>query len=129
MEIVEDEHERPLSRKPLEQFADRAVAAVALMPDNAVTLGRESQERRKHARQSRSDIVTERFEALRLDASQMLVERIDDHRERQVALELGRRSRQHQPARVRARLELGEQPGLSDSRLAHEHDRRGTTAV
>ena len=60
----------------------------------------------------------------------VLVERVDEDRERHVALELGRRAVEHQvPARIGRALELGEQSRLADARLADQQECRRTTLV
>ncbi len=56
--------------------------------------------------------------------------RVDEDRERQVALELGRRPREDEvPARLGTSGELVEQPGLPDPRLAHQLDRTGRASL
>ena len=63
--------------------------------------------------------VVEVRQATRVEAVQVLVERVDEDAERQVALQLGRAAGQDQAAlAVGARLELGQQPGLAHPRLA-----------
>ena len=60
----------------------------------------------------------------------VLVERVDEHPERQVALELGRAAREHDVAAlVRAGGELGQQPRLADPRLADQLERSRTPAL
>jgi hypothetical protein len=54
----------------------------------------------------------------------VLVERVDEHPERQVPLELRRGTPQHEvPAVIGATGELSEQAGLADTGLTHHLDR------
>ena len=75
-------------------------------------------------RELRAHVVVEAGEARRAEPSHVLVERVHEDRERQVALELGRRAGEHEVPRASgASGELGQQAGLADSRLADEQDR------
>ena len=75
-----------------------------------------------------ADVVVESLEAVRLEPVDVLVERVDEDPERQVAFELGGGSAEDElTALVRARRELREQAGLADSGLADELDRCGAT--
>ena len=78
-------------------------------------------------------------ESARLQARDVLVQRIDEHRERQVVLELRRRVGQNQvPARPGASGELPQQPGLAPSspliapgtsiQLVEDHSARSSPA-
>jgi hypothetical protein len=80
-------------------------------------------------RQLVTRIEIHRIQPARLHRLDVLVERINEHPERQLALELGRAPRKHKPAlRVRARLQLGQQPSLADARLARQQQRARTSA-
>ena len=104
MQVVEHEHERLRRREPLEQRAHRAVAAVALVlerdarpPASAVSEGKTC------ASSARTSSSSAR-ERLGLEPAHVLVERVDEDGERQVALELGGRAGEDEvPARVGAR--------------------------
>ena len=118
MQVVEDQHERLRPRELLQQRADGAVQAVAL-----VAAGRPGQ-RREDVDELGARGVVEVRQAARVEAVQVLVERVDEDAERQVALELGRAAGQDEAALgVGARLELGQQPGLAHPRLAEHLDR------
>ena len=76
--------------------------------------------------QLRPSLAVETPEAPWVEAFGVLVEGVDEDRERQVSLELRSRAGEHeQPPRVRPRGELGEQTGLPDPRLPDELDRSG----
>ena len=72
----------------------------------------------------------ERRRAARIEPRDVLVERVDEDPERQVALELGRAAAEHEaPAGGRARLQLAQQPRLADARLALDQQRRRFPAL
>ena len=61
---------------------------------------------------------------MRIESPDVLVERVDEHPERQVPVELRCRSAQHQVAPgLGARSKLGKQAGLADARLTHQRER------
>jgi hypothetical protein len=61
---------------------------------------------------------------------EVFVERIDEHRERQVPLELRRGSREYELAqRIGASRKLGEETGLADPRFAPHLERSRLTVV
>ena len=93
VEIVEHEHERLRRCELLEQRAHRAVAAVALVLERHRVVGCERGQRREDVRELRPHVVVEAREPVRVEPSHVLVQRIDEDRERQVALELRARSR------------------------------------
>ena len=67
---------------------------------------------------------------MRLESLDVLVERVDEDPERQITLELrGGSGEDELLASVGAGGELGEQPRLADTGLAHDFDRRGQPAV
>ena len=88
MDIVEGKHQRRRRRQALEQLTGGAVAAVALVLDCALSGNRELGERGKDDGEGAAGFVTEGVEAARLEASQVVVDRIDEDPERQLALEL-----------------------------------------
>ena len=114
MQVIEEKDERLGACERLEQPADRPVCAVAVTGARTV-----------HTRQRREDLpeLTERVrvevaEIVRREAAQVLVQRIDEDREGQLALEVGGTPRAHEPAApVGAQPELGEQARLADPRL------------
>src|SRR5438270_13697835 len=70
------------------------------------------------------------LQATRVEPAQVLVECIDENRERKVSLELRRGSRKDEPAlRIGASGELCEQAALPDPGLAYELDRGGVAAI
>ena len=124
VEIVEHEHQRPARRQSLEQLAHGAVAAVALVLERCLTGRLESRERWKDERQLGADVVVECLEAMRREPRDVLVERVDEHPERQIPLELRCRPVQDElPTRVRPSHKLGEQTGLADPGLTHQRER------
>ena len=71
-----------------------------------------------------TNVIFERLEATRLKPPDVLVERVDEHPEGQVPLELGCRPVQDElPTPVSASRELSEQTGLADPGLAHQRER------
>ena len=128
MEVVEHEHERLGRRQPLEQLAHRAVAAVALVLERrppAASRTEPARERRARARCER------RRRAPRGDAAvarEVLVERVDEHPERQVRSSSDADPRARGAARVGASGELREEARLADPRLAHQRERSGPPA-
>ncbi len=82
MEVVEHEHERLCRRELLEQRPHCTVAAVALVLERHFALVGERRQRREDVRELGSHVVVERGEAIRLDPSHVLVERIHEDGER-----------------------------------------------
>ena len=121
MQVVEHEHERRPLGELLQQRPDGAVHAMAL---GLRRLGGERRERGEHVREAGPRLGSELLEAVRRQPVHVLVERVDEHAERQVGLELGRRAREHQvPALVGGARELGQQPRLADPGLARDLER------
>ena len=124
VEIVEEEHQWRGRRQPLEELANRPVTAVALVLERRPGRRPEPGECGQNDRQLGSDVVVERIEAARLEPRHVLVERIDEHPERQVSLELrGRPVEDERPTRVSTSRELTEEARLADARLAHQRER------
>jgi branched-chain amino acid transport system ATP-binding protein len=95
-----------------------------------VGLGRETGLRREHECELVPDVIGESFQTLRIEPTDVLVERVHENPEGQVALELGGGAAQNEGAAlVGAHAELGQQAGLADSRLAHELHGRRTPAL
>ena len=125
VDVVEDEHHWLGLRKRLEQNTDGAVAAVPLVLDRRPSSGCEASQRWEDGRELRPYVVFERVEAARVEAVDVLVERVDEDPEREVELELRRPARQDEvPALVCTGSQLREQARLPDSRLAHQLERR-----
>ncbi len=123
VQVVEHEHERPVRGEQLEQRADRAVHAVALVGEAVARRPL----RRRRARQDAAELARQ-LGAPRRVGAQLLrgdvgVERVDPDAERQVALELGRRAAEHEvPALLGAFAQLAEQARLADPGLALDRD-------
>jgi hypothetical protein len=101
------------------------VTAVALMLKRDAARFSESRERREDVRKLRADVFVQGSQAIRTEPAQILVERVHEHRERQVALEFRRRAgKDEAPVSVGGMRELGEKTRLTDSGLADESDRR-----
>ncbi len=123
VEIVEEQHQWRGRRQALEQLAHRPVTAVALVLERRPGRRPEPGECGQNERQLGSDVVVERLEAARLEPRHVLVERIDEHPEGQVSLELrGRPVEDQRPTRVSTSRELTEQARLADARLAHQRE-------
>src|SRR5207249_23728 len=81
-------------------------------------------------RQLRPYVFVEGVEPSRIEPLNVVVDRVDEHPERQVALELGRAPRENDvAARVRPRGEFGEEAGLANARLADQFKRCGLPPV
>ena len=98
MEVVQDEHQRLGGRQSLQELSHGAVDPVALALQSRRVAASEVGERREHPRELRPHLVRQVAEATRLDALDVLVERVDEHPEGDVALEVGRRSSEHDVA-------------------------------
>ena len=112
-------------REELEERTRRPVRAVALVLKCQDGRGRKSRQRREDVRELRQDLFVQILQATRIEPTQVLVERIHEHRERKVSFQLRRGSRKDEPAvRICATGELGEQSALPDPGLAYELDGR-----
>jgi len=81
-------------------------------------------------REFRLGIVVEDGELFRLQSRDVLVQRIDEDRERQVALEFGGRSSEHDvTASLGAGGKFSQEPRLADPRLASQPHRPGTASI
>ena len=130
VEIVEHEHQRPARRQSLEQLAHRPVSAIALVLERCLSGRREPSERGKDERQLGTNIIVECLEATRLKPRDVLVERVHEHPEGQVALKLRCRPGEDElPPRVSASRKLDEQTGLADPGLTDQHERSRPPAV
>ena len=130
VQVVEHEHERLPRRELLEQRAHGAVAAVALVLERQPASARERRQRGEDVRELAADVVVEVGESARPEPAHVLVERVDEDGEGQVALELGGRAREHEvPGRVGAGRDLGQETRLADARLADEQRRRRAALI
>ena len=130
MQVVEHEHERLLRREQLQQLAHRAMAAVALVLERHLAPAGERRQRREDERQLSPHLVVQRVEPVGREPFRVLLDRVHEHPERHVSLELRRRPDEHEmPARVGLGGELGEQARLADAGLADQHDRRRSAPV
>ena len=130
MEVVEHQHQRRGRSESLEQLAHRAVGSIALVLEHGDARCLEPSQRGKHVRELATDVVVEGLETRRRKALDVLVERVDEHPERQVSFELrGRAVENEVPTRIGPGSKLPEQAGLADPRLAHQRKRSGAPPV
>ncbi len=75
-------------------------------------------------------VLVEQVQAARVEPLKVLVERVDEYRERKITLELRRRAGENEvPTCLGAPRELGVQAGLPDAELAHQLNRARPTLV
>jgi hypothetical protein len=123
VEVVEHEHERLRRRELLEQRAHGTVAAIALVLERHLATARERGQRWEDVRKLRPNVILQDGEAVRGEPSQVLVDCVDENRERQIALELRRRACEDEVSSgICASGELGQETRLADARLADEQD-------
>ena len=116
MQVVEHEHQRLRGREHLEQLPNRAVGPVAV----AALLGAVGArlQRREHSGEIRERLGLERADPALVESLEVFVERVDEHPERQVGLQLRRAAGEHDVAEgVGAVRQLGEQPRLPHAGL------------
>ena len=124
MEVVEHEDERTRVCELLEQRANGPVAAVALVLERQDAGRRERRERGEDVCELGANVFVQTVQATRVEPPQVLVERVDEDRERQISLELRSRARQDEPSQcIRPSRELREQAGFPHSRLPDQLDR------
>jgi hypothetical protein len=115
VDVVDEQHERPVGGDEREQLAERAVQAPAL--GHRAGRGGRRAEPGQHLGEEAEALGPERGEGG--GARQRGLERVDDRDERDVVLELGRPALEDDEALPRGALaQLGEQPRLADARLA-----------
>jgi|KBSSwiStaDraftv2_1062776.scaffolds.fasta_scaffold10272_9 hypothetical protein len=130
MEIVEDQDEWDRPTEVLDQCSDRSVTSMAFVLSGWRRGPRQASGRRKYLRELRQDTIVQHAQATWVEARQMIVERVDEHRERNVPLEFGCDTGQDgMPTRLRARPKLRQKSGLADSRLTDERDRTPVTSI
>ncbi len=126
VQVVENQDERLCRRKHLQQLARGPVGAIPLVLEPDCGAAAERGQAWEHVSKLRARLFVEVLDASWVEPLGVLVERVDEHPEGEIAFELGRRSGENEvPARVGAIGELAEQSGLSDSRLPDELDRGG----
>ena len=89
MEIVEDQDEWDRPTEVLDQCSDRSVTSMAFVLSGWRRGPRQASDRRKYLRELRQDTIVQHAQATWVEARQMIVERVDEHRERNVPLEFG----------------------------------------
>ena len=130
VQVVQDQHKRLARGKRLQQVTHRSVRAVALVLDGDAATRAEPRKRWEHVRELGARRLVELIQPSWVEPLGVLVERIDEDPERQVALELGRGAGEHElAARFGAIGELGQQPGLADAGLADDRDCGGGAVV
>jgi hypothetical protein len=127
VKIVEHKNKRLRGGHPLEQGTDGPVRSVTLVLERRIATGGDGRQRRQDTRELCPHVGVEQREPLPLQALDVLVKRVDEHPERQVALQLRGRAGQHEAIPgVCTRGELGEQAGLADTGLPDELERTST---
>jgi hypothetical protein len=130
VEVVKDEDERPRLREPLEQRPHRTMAAVALVLGRHLVAAGERPQRREDLPEFLLGIVVKDGELSRLQSGDVLVQRIDEDRERQVALEFGCRSRENDvTASLGPSGKFSQEPRLADPRLASQLNRPTAASI
>ena len=120
LHVIEHEHDRRVLRDRGQQRSDRAVGAVALfLLQLGRALGDQRPEGREHGRKLRLQPGAQRDETVAVKRRQPSVQRVAEHAERGLGLELGRPPGQHEVTMVpRLRRQLVEKPALADARLS-----------
>jgi hypothetical protein len=88
VKVVQNEHERSRLRELFEQRTHRSVRAVALVLQCDVCRARERRQGGEDVPEIGEHIPVEDVKPVRLEALHVLVDRVDQHGERQVALQL-----------------------------------------
>src|SRR3954453_4615392 len=105
------------------------MAAIALRDKGWLVNQSESRERGKHSCKLRDHLLPEIICNRRNDSADVIIDRVDKHRKRQITLEFRGSPGQHEvTASIGLRRKLGEQPRLPDSRFPDKFD-RGSTAI
>jgi hypothetical protein len=99
------------------------MAAIALMLEGDLPAVGERPQRREDVRELGSNLVVEYGEPLRVQAAEVLVERVDEDGERQVVLELrSRPAKNEMPADLGSSGQLPEKARLAYSRFSRHVD-------
>ena len=123
LEVVEQDHDRRRGGEVLEQRADGAVGAVALVLQGGRGRRVARADRRQHAGELRDAVAEHPLEPVLAEPGGVVVERVDPDAERQVLLELGAAAGQDHAAALGAAIgELLEHPRLADAGLAADGD-------
>ena len=123
LEVVEQDHHGRRGGELLEQRADGAVRAVALVLQRRRGRRVARADRRQHAGELGDAVAEHPLEPVLAEPGGVVVERVDPDAERQVLLELGAAAGQDDAAALGAAVgELLEHPRLADARLAADGD-------
>lgn len=123
MNIIQHEHQWSRRREALEELTDRAVAAVALVLGRDLSAVGQRPQRREDVRKLGSNLIVEDGKPIRVKASEILVQSIDEDGERQVVLELRSRAAENEvPANLCASGQLPEKTRLADPGFARHLD-------
>ncbi len=126
VQIVEDEHQPGRLGDQLQQRPNRPVQPVPLGVDQVGGTG--GGNRREHGREKCELPLSEGGETLRAQFGELVVERVDEHTERDVGLELRSACAADRPSCcVRELPQLRQQPALADPRFAGDRDAPGAT--
>ena len=123
VQVVEYTHHRLTDRQPLDEAGDRAMHPEPFLGRNGIVdRAAERLQRREHRGQGALPVHRQPFHRVFVQRLEVVVERVDDHTERQVDLELGRGALEHQAiASVCHVGGLVQQAGLADPGLARHH--------
>ena len=124
VEVVEQQHQRLLHSQALDQIAHRPMGAVALRRGaRLIRSWVERPERGEHSREFGKVLYAQAVESARVERFEVLVEGVDHHAERQLALELGCASVQGEAAPLLGPLkQLGEKRCLADPGFARDEN-------
>jgi hypothetical protein len=126
VQVVEREHDRGARGEQLQQRAQRVVGAVALGLQRRRSLVREAGQDAAEVGQA----SLERTQRLPSQRVHVVVQRVHEQPERQIALQLGRPTLQDQAiALVGSLAQRGQESRLSDARLAREREHRRGPAL
>ena len=123
MNVVEHQYERLRIRKMFEQCLHRAMTAEALVLERRLATGQLRRHRRQHVCERGMCVVIKSRQPLGLQPLHVLVDRIHEHGEGHVALELRCRTGENELcALLRAKANLLEQACFANSGLAYQLD-------
>jgi len=124
VQVVERDHDGALARQRVQQAADGTVHEVALVgQERGLRVGAGGHDG-QYPRELTDAIAEHSCQPLVAKRSGVVVESVDPHPERDVALELRSSPGEHEiPTRIRARTQLVKQARLTDPRLAVDPQR------
>ncbi len=126
LQVVEQHEHRRGGGELLEQRADRAMGAIALVLQRGGRCGARGADGGQHARELGDAVAEHPLDPLGAEPGDVVVERVDPHAERQVLLELGAAAGQDDAvALLPAAGELLQHAGLADAGLAAQRDEAG----